>query len=202
MASSSNTRSRMPRPDLVTRLHTNALETPTTLLGAIDISNTQAHENSSSSESEPRRTKPSTLRPRHARSISNPFPSFLSGSKKRQGSTSQLQPDLDRGDGDNAMAGPSVVNRHRRGGPAGSKDFATGNCMTCASLMRWPKELKVFKCTICTTINDLAVPGSDAHKPGFLGRRHDGTAHSPPDNVTCMDISHPLLCWNILFTIL
>lgn len=197
MASSSNTRSRPPRPDLVTRLHTNALETPTTLLGTIDISNPEAHEDSSSSESEPRRTKPSTLPPRHARSLSNPFPSFLSGAKKRQGSTSQPQPDLDRGDGDGAMAGPSVVNRHRRGGPGGSKDFATGNCMTCASLMRWPKELKVFKCTICTTINDLAVPGSEAHKSGFLGRRRDGSAHSPPDNLTCMDTPTPLLGWMI-----
>ncbi|ROV95163.1 hypothetical protein VSDG_05798 [Cytospora chrysosperma] len=39
--------------------------------------------------------------------------------------------------------------------PAGDKDFASGNCMTCGALSRWPKGLKVFKCTLCMTINDL-----------------------------------------------
>lgn len=37
----------------------------------------------------------------------------------------------------------------------GEKDFASGNCMTCGALSRWPKGLKVFKCTLCVTINDL-----------------------------------------------
>ncbi|KID95744.1 hect, partial [Metarhizium majus ARSEF 297] len=189
MASPSRSRSRPPRRDLVTRIHADALETPTILLGSIDISNSQAQEYSSSSESDFQRTKPSRLPPRHARSLSNPFPSFLGAAKKRQGSTSQPQADSDRGDVDNAMAGPGVGNRHRRGGPMGSKDFATGNCMTCASLMRWPKELKVFKCTICTTINDLAAPGSEALKPGILGRRRDGNAHASSDNSTCQPIS-------------
>lgn len=83
------------------------------------------------------------------------------------------------------MSGPSV-NKHKRAGPGGSKDFATGNCMTCSSLMRWPKELKVFKCTICTTINDLVVPGSEATKSGFLGRRRDGSAHARCESLTGM----------------
>lgn len=39
--------------------------------------------------------------------------------------------------------------------PMGDKDFASGNCMTCGALSRWPKGLKVFKCTLCVTINDL-----------------------------------------------
>lgn len=27
--------------------------------------------------------------------------------------------------------------------------------MTCDSTVRWPRDLKVFRCTICLTVNDL-----------------------------------------------
>ena len=36
-----------------------------------------------------------------------------------------------------------------------SKEMVTGKCMTCDSLVRWPRELSVFRCTVCLTINDL-----------------------------------------------
>jgi E3 ubiquitin-protein ligase HECTD2 len=180
MASSSRSRGRPPRHDLVTRIHSDALETPTHLFGALDISNNQAQaEDSSSSESDTQRLKTTTSTSRHGRSMSNPFPSFLGGPKKRRGSAIQVQ--ADPGHCENVggtMAGPSVVNQHKRGGPAGSKDFATGTCMTCASLMRWPRELKVFKCTICTTINDLVIPASEADKSGFHGRWRERNAYS------------------------
>ncbi|TWU78673.1 putative E3 ubiquitin-protein ligase [Metarhizium rileyi] len=182
-------RPRPSRPDLVTRIHAASFETPTIRLGAIDISNSAAQEDSSSSESDFQRSKSRTFPSRHARSLSNPFPSFLSTPKNRPGSTSRPRAGTDRGDGDSAMAGPSVTHRHKRGGPSSSKDFATGNCMTCASLMRWPRDLKVFKCTICTTINDLTVPGSEAQKHGILGRRRDGSAHAVDDDLTCQPIS-------------
>jgi hypothetical protein len=35
-------------------------------------------------------------------------------------------------------------------------NLLTGRCMTCASMVRWPKDLSVFRCTVCLTINDLA----------------------------------------------
>lgn len=41
------------------------------------------------------------------------------------------------------------------GKPLSDKDFTSGNCMTCGALSRWPKGLRVFKCTLCVTINDL-----------------------------------------------
>ena len=31
----------------------------------------------------------------------------------------------------------------------------TGKCVTCDSTVRWPQDLKVFRCTTCLTINDL-----------------------------------------------
>ncbi|KAK8024746.1 ubiquitin protein ligase [Apiospora arundinis] len=52
----------------------------------------------------------------------------------------------------------------------GPIDFRTGNCMTCGGLVRWPKELDVFRCTICLTINDLKPlehSNGDAAKPAI-----------------------------------
>lgn len=87
------------------------------------------------------------------------------------------------------MAGPSVANPKHKRHQAGSKDFATGNCMTCGSLMRWPKDLKVFKCTICATINDLATSGRDSTNLGFGGKRRDGASQPSPEGLTCQPIS-------------
>ncbi|PNY28497.1 E3 ubiquitin-protein ligase [Tolypocladium capitatum] len=167
-----------PQQDPVTRFHNNALLTPTTLMGRLDVPSSTAHADSSSSESDFQPPKQSGFRPTHARSMSNPFPSLFSGRKSGQDSAGRgpPEPDLDRHEG--AMAGPSV-RKHRRGAPAGSKDFATGNCMTCASLVKWPKELRVFKCTICTTINDLVPVDNGGRGNGASGQRRDAPPGSP-----------------------
>ncbi|KAF9877767.1 ubiquitin-protein ligase [Colletotrichum karsti] len=90
--------------------------------------------------------------------MSHPFPALFSNKKKR------LDPTYESDSDDDApvMTKPlgNARNTHKRGVTFGgsrdsSKDFATGNCMTCGSLVRWPRELKVFKCTVCLTINDL-----------------------------------------------
>ena len=49
-----------------------------------------------------------------------------------------------------------------------SKDLVTGKCMTCDSMVRWPRELLVFRCTVCLTINDLRPVALEV-------RRGDGT---------------------------
>lgn len=46
----------------------------------------------------------------------------------------------------------------------GAEDFATGRCLTCSTMMRWPKNLSTFRCTECLMVNDLEVPG-DNGKP-------------------------------------
>lgn len=51
------------------------------------------------------------------------------------------------------------------------KDLMTGKCMTCDSMVRWPKELKVFRCTVCLTINDL--------QPVVLEARHGDGQKAP-----------------------
>jgi E3 ubiquitin-protein ligase HECTD2 len=112
----------------------------------------------SSSSSDGRLHPPRPARPGHGRSMSNPFPSLFSSKKKKPGPS--FAEDPYSGSSDEDSGGPNTrpnphqtrAGRHR---PAGSRDFTTGQCMTCGSLVRWPRELVVFRCTICLTINDL-----------------------------------------------
>ncbi|RCI17370.1 hypothetical protein L249_2402 [Ophiocordyceps polyrhachis-furcata BCC 54312] len=164
------------RHDLVTRIHDSALLTPTALPARLDIANP---ETSTESESDFEHRFAS----RHSRSMSNPFPSLFNSKKKRQDSTplpspSCLELECEGGGGGPAMPAQSP-RKHKRAGPFGSKDFATGNCMTCASLVKWPKELNVFKCTICATVNDL-VPAQkkESHWSRPSSRRRDETTTS------------------------
>lgn len=103
----------------------------------------------------------------HGRSLSHPIVSLFNGKKKRNG---------DYGNGfestDDDIVSPVQV-RQISQNPAAKpvkipdKDFLTGKCMTCDSTVRWPKNLNVFRCTVCMTINDL--------KPIMLeARRGDG----------------------------
>ncbi|QYT01455.1 HECT-domain-containing protein [Trichoderma simmonsii] len=164
--------------DLISRLHSDALDTPVSLTRRLAKSRTthaRVNPNLSSSDSEADADPESSSQqnrgrqPNHSRSMSNPFPSLFNG-RRRQGSASKPSVDVDR-----AVGGPAPSNRpvqtHKRGNPSMSKDFATGNCMTCASLVKWPKELKVFKCTICMTINDLVPISVDSQ--GSKQQRHD-----------------------------
>ncbi|KAF4948733.1 hypothetical protein FGADI_9388 [Fusarium gaditjirri] len=168
--------------DLISRIHNTALHTPTTLPALystnlpntsngnrLELSFSNANADSSSDESDLHPSRPQSSKPRrpqHTRSMSQPFPSLFSSRKKRQNSVGAPPPDLGFADDDSVMPrqAPKTHARnpsHTRNGPVGSKDFTTGNCMTCGSLVRWPRELKVFKCTICTTVNDLEPLGPD-----------------------------------------
>ncbi len=101
--------------------------------------------------------------PSHGRSMSHPFPSLFSG-KKRQGESAAVS-GFDSTDDD--LISPVAVrnaayntNTPKQNVP--DKDLKTGRCMTCDSMVRWPKDLKVFRCTVCLTINDLQPATLDA----------------------------------------
>ncbi|KAK1986681.1 HECT-domain-containing protein [Colletotrichum cereale] len=145
---------RQTSADLISRVHTPSLTAPPGQLGRLpdyailDSPHLQADSSSSESDFHPRRPR----RPTHSRSMSHPFPSLFSSKKKRLGAAH----DTDSDDDAPVMTKPPGNSTHKRGGTnGGSRDFATGNCMTCGSLVRWPRELKVFKCTVCVTINDI-----------------------------------------------
>jgi len=116
----------------------------------------QIHAGSSSSEGDlhPR------PRPSHSRSMSHPFPSLFSTKKKK---SSQMVADASESDSADDVGSMSKVAKpqtrgHKNGSSSGSRDYSTGRCMTCGSLVRWPRDLQMFKCTICLTINNLQPP--------------------------------------------
>ncbi|KAK2018852.1 HECT-domain-containing protein [Colletotrichum eremochloae] len=171
---------RQSSADLISRVHAPSLTAPPGQLGRLPdyaiLDSPHLQDDSSSSESDfhPRRPR----RPTHSRSMSHPFPSLFSSKKKRPGAAH----DTDSEDDAPVMTKPSGNSTHKRGGTnGGSRDFATGNCMTCGSLVRWPRELKVFKCTVCVTINDIHPdqPGTRANSgPKWLQRpSQDSPSH-------------------------
>lgn len=105
-------------------------------------------------------------RPRHTRSISHPFPSLFSSSKKTPGSMKPSDGSGTDSGGEPMSRGNRLppAPRHRSGSSVSSRDFATGHCMTCGALVRWPKELQVFRCTMCLTINDLQPVDRDVRR--------------------------------------
>src|SRR5207247_3106138 len=91
---------------------------------------------------------------RHSRSVSHPFPSLFWGKRSDKKGQSRLDTGgLESTDDDLGGAGDSSSSSSPTKIGKSSKqvdtELVTGHCMTCASLVRWPKNLQVFKCTIC-----------------------------------------------------
>jgi E3 ubiquitin-protein ligase HECTD2 len=122
--------------------------------------------NSASRSSKPTRTAS------HGRSMSHPFPSLFSAKKKKKhGETPAAEFESTDDDATSAEVRRNVAQHSPGKQKIPDKDLMTGKCMTCDSMVRWPKELKVFRCTVCLTINDL--------KPVILGARR-GDGHRAP----------------------
>ncbi|KAK4162287.1 putative E3 ubiquitin-protein ligase [Cladorrhinum sp. PSN259] len=138
-------------------------------------------------------------RPRHTRSMSHPFPSLFSSKKKK--SEIMARADDDSGSDSGGLSGPlpnirgkaPPIRGHRNGSSAGSRDYIAGNCMTCASLVRWPRELLVFKCTICLTINDLQPIGRDRDRDRDPPRQQQDAQRlgASPDGRACWSHDRP-----------
>lgn len=109
-----------------------------------------------------RRAEQEATSTRHTRSFSHPFPSFFGGvlnsrkSEKRnlknKGSVELTDDDELTADGHSNQSS-NTPSRNPSVNAAG--ELMTGRCMTCDSTVRWPRDLKVFRCTICLTVNDL-----------------------------------------------
>ncbi|KAL8839770.1 MAG: hypothetical protein Q9170_001581 [Blastenia crenularia] len=50
-------------------------------------------------------------------------------------------------------------------------ELRSGRCATCDSTVRWPKQLSVFRCTVCLMVNDLRP--SDVRRQGNLEDQDD-----------------------------
>ena len=126
----------------------------------------------------------SPSRPSHGRSCSHPFPSIFGSGKK-----AEKIPEIDCNDDalETATESPFVStglaskdHMAANGTPLQNeeKDLVTGKCITCDSLVRWPRYLDVFRCTVCLMVNDL--------KPGrglsIEGRVVEGLSTTTPSS--------------------
>jgi E3 ubiquitin-protein ligase HECTD2 len=99
--------------------------------------------------------------------MSHPFPSLFSGKKKRQGESAAVTGFESTDDDTSPIAARNIIQNPNIKQKIQDRGLTTGKCMTCDSMVRWPKALKVFRCTVCLMINDL--------KPIVLeARRGDG----------------------------
>lgn len=86
--------------------------------------------------------------PGHTRSMSHPFPALFTGKKKKADDYASPGSRLTEEDGfTSPVSAP--------GTGSVDKNLMTGKCMTCDSLVRWPMELHVYRCTVCLMVNDL-----------------------------------------------
>jgi len=106
---------------------------------------------------------------KHGRIMGHQFPSLLQSKQKRQGINALSTSDLSDGDihiPSSQGASRIASNKLSR---SSEKVLVTGKCMTCDSTVRWPKELLVFRCTVCLTINDLKPVSATASERGIQG---------------------------------
>lgn len=119
----------------------------------------------------------SPSRPSHGRSYSHPFPSIFGGGKKAEKIT-----DIDYNDDaletltESSFVSTGLASKDHMAAN-GEKDFVTGRCITCDSLVRWPRHLDVFRCTVCLMVNDLK-PGA-----GFPVEGEGQRTTSPSSNI-------------------
>lgn len=107
----------------------------------------------------------------HARSASHPFPALFGGmGNKRDGQK------IDRGspgqgtqrstkDTSKGLLSSSFPKSTARPPPGQDGELMTGSCATCDATVRWPRNVDVFRCTVCHMVNDLQY-GSTREVPG------------------------------------
>lgn len=110
----------------------------------------------------PHSDSPNSANLKHARSFSHPFPSFFGGKKtekkhstRKQGNNINIIDDDSSLNDEQNLRSPSSRHPSRNVSVKTEKQPVTGQCMTCDSTVRWPQGLKVYRCSICLTINDL-----------------------------------------------
>ena len=102
----------------------------------------------------------------HTRSISHPFNGALSGMSigmgRRRNRSISKRDFLDSDDDDDfeftftpAPLPSSPKKPAPRAPPAAAaEELTTGRCLTCNTMVRWPKTLATFRCTECLMVND------------------------------------------------
>ncbi|KAJ5363921.1 uncharacterized protein N7496_009634 [Penicillium cataractarum] len=95
---------------------------------------------------------PTSPRRGHHRSISHPFP--FPGLGKRRDKTKANMWESDS-DSDEVTFPTDTVNKSPRKDSKVGGDLAETKCQTCNSTVRWPRDLKMFRCSACLMVTDL-----------------------------------------------
>lgn len=107
----------------------------------------------------------SSSRPSHGRSYSHTLPSIFGSGKKAEKITDPehhddaLEPLTESPFVSTGLPSKDHMAANGTSLQNGEKDLVTGKCTTCDSLVRWPRHLDVFRCTVCLMVNDLK-PGA------------------------------------------
>ena len=123
----------------------------------------------------------SPSRPSHGRSNSHPFPAIFGSGRKAEKMTEPV--DIDEASETLAesiftstrLASKDQVTANLTFTQNEQKEFVTGKCATCDSLIRWPRLLDAFRCTVCLMVNDLK-PGA---RSTMEGREAEGSSAKP-----------------------
>lgn len=103
----------------------------------------------------------------HGRSISQPFPRYglvsddVREKRARSRTRSNIKGDTEVRDGYPCDIAPGILttdlmaSTHKGSPHYGDIDLTKGKCATCDSLLRWPRQSDVFRCTVCLMVNDL-----------------------------------------------
>jgi E3 ubiquitin-protein ligase HECTD2 len=131
-----------------------------------------------------RRAEPEATPSKHGRSFSHPFPFFGGGNRRSEKRNLKNRFNVDSTDDDDSIGdGPSNNSSSvpsRNPSVKASSDPMTGRCMTCDSTVRWPREVRVFRCTICLTVNDLEPYQETDQQPPGPNRKNTHAFFSVP----------------------
>ena len=154
----------------------------------------------------PAGTEPSLNESRHGRSNSHPFPFiFKSGNREerkgiveRNATASELNDGPRHATGHGKPGGSPPKAGYKASSQQTDTGLITGRCMTCDSLVRWPRRLKVFRCTICLTINDLKLSMSQPSLESGPANASPLQIGKPADPITPFDEDRPAQKFTLL----
>ncbi|KAI4256761.1 MAG: hypothetical protein LQ352_001944 [Teloschistes flavicans] len=106
---------------------------------------------------------------RHSRSFSHPLDTAL-GHGKKANASSRDEPNVFAKDvqdrstpfsmpGSRVYESSNVSDGRLR---PGAKEMEIGHCATCGSTVKWPRNLSVFRCTVCLMVNDVRQSGAES----------------------------------------
>lgn len=101
---------------------------------------------------------PTPNRRGHHRSISHPFTSPFTaiGKKREKAAQKHITWDSDSDSDEVTYPVQPISTSPRKESKGGiGNELAEGRCQTCNSTVRWPRHLKVFRCTSCLMVTDL-----------------------------------------------